>query len=171
MEQNIHCPGVVLWINWELMVWIQPGTLQADKCMLLILYLKCLIATKLTFFLFFLYFLQAGALDLLKELKNIPMTLELLQVWFSYCCYVANTNTVMMKVKPSNLEEVCTNEVDFHVGKHWCYYRITSLISHRFRALTCFLPVASSYIFLFKLKVVIFVMDKGKVLLINLPYI
>jgi len=46
--------------------------------MLLILYLKYLIATKLTFF--FPFFFQAGALDLLKELKNIPMTLELLQV-------------------------------------------------------------------------------------------
>lgn len=45
--------------------------------MLLVLYLKFLIPTNLTFFFLVL---QAGALDLLKELKNIPMTLELLQV-------------------------------------------------------------------------------------------
>lgn len=38
-------------------------------------------ATKFSyFFLFFFLLLQAGALDLLKELKSIPMTLELLQV-------------------------------------------------------------------------------------------
>lgn len=45
--------------------------------MLLVLFLKHPIATKLTVSF---SFLQAGALDLLKELKNIPMTLELLQV-------------------------------------------------------------------------------------------
>lgn len=33
-----------------------------------------------------MYALQAGALDLLKELKNIPMTLELLQVCLFFCC-------------------------------------------------------------------------------------
>lgn len=32
-----------------------------------------------------LFYLQAGALDLLKELKNIPMTLELLQVCAKMC--------------------------------------------------------------------------------------
>lgn len=61
------------------------GKLKADgldpiwdfktKNMLLALYLKFLIPTD-----FFFLVLQAGALDLLKELKNIPMTLELLQV-------------------------------------------------------------------------------------------
>lgn len=59
------------------MVWIQSGTFKT-KNMLLVLYLKFLIPTNLTFFFFLV--LQAGALDLLKELKNIPMTLELLQV-------------------------------------------------------------------------------------------
>lgn len=128
------------------MVWIQSGTLKADKSMLLILYLKYLIATKLRLFSFF-SFLQAGALDLLKELKNIPMTLELLQVWFSYCCYVANINSIMMKVKPANLEGGCTIKVDSCVETPWknrCCYRVTSLISRWFRALKCFLPVASS---------------------------
>lgn len=55
--------------------------------------LKYLIAIEFDFFFFLLFFLQAGALDLLKELKNIPMTLELLQVLFSYCSYVADINS------------------------------------------------------------------------------
>jgi len=58
------------------MVWNQSWTFKTNN-MLLVLYLKFLIPTNLTFFFLVL---QAGALDLLKELKNIPMTLELLQV-------------------------------------------------------------------------------------------
>lgn len=73
--------------------------------------------------------LQGGALDLLKELKNIPMTLELLQVWFFFlvckywswlCCKHRDGEANIHQCDISDSVQRESDLSDLHF-KHQCY--------------------------------------------------